>query len=109
MKANYNVTGNDRKALVAAIENLTGDKAIYMRMKLINLLSLCSLNYRSPQDYLEIIDNIEKGDVDETCRLLSQQHESGKQQKIIALEKFGGKSINNLFNFISGCFVAFGK
>ena len=32
MKANYNVTGNDRKALVAAIENLTGDKAIYMRM-----------------------------------------------------------------------------
>lgn len=31
MKANYNVTGNDRKALVAAIENLTGDKAIYMR------------------------------------------------------------------------------
>ena len=28
MKANYNVTGNDRKALVAAIENLTGDKAI---------------------------------------------------------------------------------
>lgn len=24
MKANYNVTGNDRKALVAAIENLTG-------------------------------------------------------------------------------------
>ena len=32
MKANYNVTGNDRKALVAAIENLTGDKAAYMRM-----------------------------------------------------------------------------
>ena len=32
MKANYNVTGNGRKALVAAIENLTGDKAIYMRM-----------------------------------------------------------------------------
>lgn len=32
MKANYNVTGNDRKALVAAIENLTGDKAVYMRM-----------------------------------------------------------------------------
>ncbi len=32
MKANYNVTGNDRKALVAAIEKLTGDKAIYMRM-----------------------------------------------------------------------------
>ena len=26
MKANYNVTGNDRKALAAAIENLTGDK-----------------------------------------------------------------------------------
>lgn len=32
MKANYKVTGNDRKALVAAIENLTGNKAIYMRM-----------------------------------------------------------------------------
>lgn len=32
MKANYKVTGNDRKALVAAIENLTGDKAVYMRM-----------------------------------------------------------------------------
>ena len=32
MKANYNVIGNDRKALVAAIENLTGDKAVYMRM-----------------------------------------------------------------------------
>lgn len=32
MKANYNVTGNDRKALVAAIEKLTGDKAFYMRM-----------------------------------------------------------------------------
>ena len=32
MKANYNVTGNDRKALVAAIEKLTGDKAVYMRM-----------------------------------------------------------------------------
>ena len=32
MKANYNVTGNDRKALVAAIEKLTGDKSVYMRM-----------------------------------------------------------------------------
>lgn len=32
MKANYNVTGNERKALVTAIENLTGDKAAYMRM-----------------------------------------------------------------------------
>jgi len=32
MKANYNVTGNDRKALVTAIENLTGVKAVYMRM-----------------------------------------------------------------------------
>lgn len=32
MKANYNVTGNARKALVAAIENLTGEKAVYMRM-----------------------------------------------------------------------------
>ena len=32
MKANYNITGNDRKALVAAIEKLTGDKAVYMRM-----------------------------------------------------------------------------
>ncbi len=32
MKANYNVTGNDRKALVAAIENLTGDKAVYKFM-----------------------------------------------------------------------------
>ena len=32
MKANYKVTGNDRKALVAAIENLTGDKAVYMRI-----------------------------------------------------------------------------
>ena len=32
MKANYNVTGNDRKALVAAIEKLNGDKAVYMRM-----------------------------------------------------------------------------
>lgn len=84
-------------------------KAIYMRMKLINLLSLCSLNFRSPHDYLEIIDNIEKGDVEETRRLLIQQHESGKQQKIVALRKFGDKSINNLFNFISGCFLAFGN
>lgn len=32
MKANYNVTGEDRKALVAAIAKLTGDKAIYKRM-----------------------------------------------------------------------------
>ena len=29
MKANYNVTGNERKALVAAIAELTGEKAIY--------------------------------------------------------------------------------
>jgi hypothetical protein len=27
MKANYNVTETERKALVTAIENLTGDKA----------------------------------------------------------------------------------
>lgn len=32
MKANYNVTGKDRKALVAAIAALTGDKAIYKFM-----------------------------------------------------------------------------
>jgi hypothetical protein len=32
MKANYNVTGNGRKSLVAAIENFTGEKAVYMRM-----------------------------------------------------------------------------
>lgn len=32
MELNYNVTGNDRKTLVAAIEKLTGDKAVYMRM-----------------------------------------------------------------------------
>jgi len=32
MKANYNVTGNDRKALVAAIAALTGDKAVYKFM-----------------------------------------------------------------------------
>jgi len=32
MKANYNVTGNDRKALVKAISNLTGDKAVYKFM-----------------------------------------------------------------------------
>lgn len=32
MKANYNVTGKDRKALVAAIAELTGDKAIYKYM-----------------------------------------------------------------------------
>ncbi len=32
MKANYNVTGKDRKALVAAIAALTGDKAVYKFM-----------------------------------------------------------------------------
>lgn len=32
MKANYNVTGKDRKALVAAIAELTGDKAVYKYM-----------------------------------------------------------------------------
>lgn len=32
MKANYNVTGNERKALVAAIAELTGEKAIYKFM-----------------------------------------------------------------------------
>lgn len=32
MKANYNVTGNDRKALVKAIADLTGDKAVYKFM-----------------------------------------------------------------------------
>lgn len=32
MKANYNVTGNERKVLVAAIADLTGEKAIYKFM-----------------------------------------------------------------------------
>ena len=32
MKANYNATGNDRKALVKAISGLTGDKAVYKFM-----------------------------------------------------------------------------
>ena len=32
MKANYSVTGNDRKALVKAIADLTGDKAVYKFM-----------------------------------------------------------------------------
>ena len=32
MKANYNVTGNERKALVAAIAELTGEKPIYKFM-----------------------------------------------------------------------------
>lgn len=32
MKASYNVTGKDRKALVAAIAELTGDKAVYKYM-----------------------------------------------------------------------------
>ena len=32
MKANYNVNGNERKALVAAIAELTGEKAIYKFM-----------------------------------------------------------------------------
>lgn len=32
MKANYNVTGNERKVLVAAIAKLTGEKAIYKFM-----------------------------------------------------------------------------
>ena len=32
MKANYNVTGNERKVLVAAIAELTGEKAIYKFM-----------------------------------------------------------------------------
>ncbi|MGN8773035.1 virulence protein [Candidatus Weimeria sp. HCP3S3_B5] len=32
MKANYNVTGNERKVLVAAISELTGEKAIYKFM-----------------------------------------------------------------------------
>lgn len=32
MKANFSVTGNDRKALVKAIADLTGDKAVYKFM-----------------------------------------------------------------------------
>lgn len=32
MKANYNVTGQERKALVKAISELTGDKAVYKLM-----------------------------------------------------------------------------
>lgn len=32
MKANYNVTGQERKALVKAISDLTGDKAVYKFM-----------------------------------------------------------------------------
>ena len=32
MKANYNVTGKERKALVAAIAAITGDKAVYKFM-----------------------------------------------------------------------------
>ena len=36
MKANYNVTGKERKALVAAIAELTGDKAIYKFMPTCN-------------------------------------------------------------------------
>src|SRR5574344_893987 len=32
MKANYNVTGAARKALVSAISNITGDKPIYKLM-----------------------------------------------------------------------------
>lgn len=32
MKANYNVTGKERKALVAAIASITGDKAVYKFM-----------------------------------------------------------------------------
>ena len=32
MKANYNVTGAARKALVSAISNITGDKALYKLM-----------------------------------------------------------------------------
>lgn len=32
MKANYNVTGEERKVLVKAIEKITGDKAIYQFM-----------------------------------------------------------------------------
>lgn len=32
MKANYNVTGNDRKTLIKAIADITGDKAVYKFM-----------------------------------------------------------------------------
>ena len=32
MKANFSVTGNDRKALVKAIADITGDKAVYKFM-----------------------------------------------------------------------------
>ena len=31
MNAKYNVTGKDRKALVEAIENITGEKAVYKK------------------------------------------------------------------------------
>lgn len=82
-------------------------KVMYMRMKLINLLSLVSLNFKTPEMYLEILDNLESGNEDETCRLLGLQQDLGEKQKIASLKKFGGTGVNNLFNFISGCFVAF--
>ena len=82
-------------------------KVMYMRMKLINLLSLVSLNFKTPEMYLEILDNLENGNEEETCRLLGLQQDLGEKQKIASLKKFGGTGVNNLFNFISGCFVAF--
>ncbi len=82
-------------------------KVMYMRMKLINLLSLVSLNFKTPEMYLEILDNLEHGNIEKTCELLGQQQDLGEKQKIASLRKFGGAGAMNLFNFISGCFVAF--
>lgn len=107
-----NVDIDFHRALADATKNAILSKSykvIYTRMKLINLLSLVTLNFQTPQIYLEIIDNIEEGNVDETCHLLCLQQNAGESQKITALKKFGGKSVKNLFNFISGCFVAFGN
>lgn len=100
------------KSLVEATGNailVKSYKVIYTRMKLINLLSLVTLNFKTPHTYLEIIDDIEKGNIDETCKLLCLQQDAGEKQKITSLKKFGGTSVKNLFNFISGCFVAFGN
>ena len=107
-----NVDVDFHKKLIEATGNEILSKSyklVYTRMKLINLLSLVTLNFQTPQTYLEIVDNIEKGNTEETCRLLQRQQDAGEKQKITALKKFGGTSVMNLFNFISGCFVAFGN
>lgn len=79
-------------------------KMMCQRMKLINLLSLASINVKSPDMYLEIIEAIEKGDIEESRTLIDKQLNLGEAQKITSLRKFGNLNSGNLFSFISNYF-----